>query len=132
VIWPALAAVIVNLIGSLILVRHVGIVGVFMATLFAGPFVVVPLLRSALVRVHVPFAEFWRDGVQPVLLPAVAVSAVVAALAQAPLGDVSTLFVGGAVGLIVYVMSVFVHALDDGERRALRMFSKRVRKGAIA
>ena len=120
VLWPALAAVVVNLVVSIVLVRHVGIVGVFIGSLVAAPFVVLPLVRAALLRVDVSLGEFLKRGLVPAMVPTVLLAAVVACVKYAPFGDVITLFVGSALGMLVYAAIAFAFALDDEERVAVR------------
>jgi O-antigen/teichoic acid export membrane protein len=127
VLWPALAGVIVNLAVSLLLVQHVGIVGVFIGSLIAAPFVVVPILRASLVRVQVPKREFLRHGVRPVIGPVVILAATVGVVAVVPLADMTTLFVAAALGALVYACSAFSLALDHDERVAVRAAVRRAR-----
>ena len=132
VLWPALAAVVVNLVVSVVLVRHVGIVGVFIGTLVAAPFVVLPLLRAALLRVQVSVREFLRHGLGPAIIPTVLLTVAVGSIKQARLDDVVTLVAGGLIGVVVYAGSVFSYALAESERVAIRAGIKRVVAGRRA
>ena len=120
VLWPALAAVVVNFVVSIVLVRHVGIVGAFIGTLVAAPFVVVPLLHAAFVRMQVSLREFLTNGIGPAVAPAVLLAAAVGVIKRAPISDLTTLVVAGAVGMALYAASTFALALDGSERLAIR------------
>jgi O-antigen/teichoic acid export membrane protein len=128
VLWPALAAVIVNLGLSIVLVHHVGIVGAFMASLIASPLLVVPLLRAALARVELRRAEFIRASLRPLLVPTIALVGVVAAVTSASFTELETLVVAAVLGFAAYVASAYACSLDEEEREIMRTAVLKLRR----
>jgi O-antigen/teichoic acid export membrane protein len=126
VLRPAFAAVLVNLVVSMVLVHHVGIVGVFIGTLAGAPFVVFPLLRSALRRVDVSARDFLERSLAPAMAPIGLLAALTIVVALLPLGDKATLIVAGVVGMLAYASATYVVALDDEERQAARAVARRI------
>lgn len=119
VLRASLLSVAVNLVASVLLVEVIGLAGVFLGTL-AGSFVVLPMLlraaRTDLGRSLVPVAggATWRA------LPASAAAAGAAGLAVwAPLGDLTTVVVGGALAVAAATPLVLRVGVDPGELRGV-------------
>jgi O-antigen/teichoic acid export membrane protein len=123
VLWPALAAVVVNLGASLVLVGPLGVVGPFVATLIAAPVLVVPLWRASASYAGIAPAAVLAAGVAPAWRPALVMLVAVGGSAVVPMGDVAHLLVGGVVGLGAYAGAVFAFALSPAERAQVRSTS---------
>lgn len=124
VLWPALAAVVVNLAASLALVGPLGVAGPFVATLLAAPVLVVPLWRASAACAGVAPSAVLAAGVAPAWRPALAALAATGLSALMPMSDVAHLLVGGAVGLGAYAIAVFAFALSQSEREQVRITSR--------
>jgi O-antigen/teichoic acid export membrane protein len=114
------AAIVVNLVVSLVLVRVVGIVGVFQATLLASAVLVPTLARAVLRTTGSNLGSFLRAAVVPVLLPTVALLAGAGAAVLLPLADLPTLIGGTVLGLGAYAAVAFRWAVDRSELAELR------------
>jgi O-antigen/teichoic acid export membrane protein len=130
VLWPSLMAVAVNLAASIALVHLIGVPGAFVGTLVASPIVIALITRAALHLVEVDVTVFARDVIRPLLPPCAALLGTSAAFALAPLSDLTTIVIGGAVGLLVYAVSSVYFAFDPSERAQLRHARSRVRRRA--
>jgi O-antigen/teichoic acid export membrane protein len=120
VLRAAAIAVVVNLVASLILVHHIGVVGVFVGTLIGTAFLIPPLGRSMLREVDASAGEFIRRAVLPTIFPVLALLAATGVFVVANLGDIVTVVAGGLAGLGVYVLCVTRFAMKKGELGELR------------
>src|SRR3954454_21769361 len=78
VLRAAAVAIVINLVGSIVLVHLVGIAGAFIATI-VGALVLVPVVvRGGTTEVGVRVAAFAREALVPLLAPLVALALVVA------------------------------------------------------
>src|SRR5207248_3325429 len=94
ILRAAAAAIVVNLVLSLVLVHITGIVGVFQATLISCA-VLVPLLAYYMIRaVDSDLKTFVDDAVVPIVIPALALVAATGLVLAMPLSDKVTLIVG--------------------------------------
>ncbi|MBV9413193.1 MAG: polysaccharide biosynthesis protein [Acidimicrobiia bacterium] len=122
ILRAAAAAIVVNLVMSLVLVHITGIVGVFQATLLSC-LVLVPILsRSMLRAVGSDLGTFLHDAVLPVIPPAVALVLAAGAVLAAPLSDVVTLVAGALAGGLAYLavaLRFSVHRSELDELRSL-------------
>ncbi|MFN8018491.1 MAG: oligosaccharide flippase family protein [Acidimicrobiales bacterium] len=120
ILGPAAVAVVVNLVGSVILVRHIGVAGAFVATILSS-LVLTPLLARAVARAtDVSIGEVGRHAVAPTLAPALTATAAAGALVLAPLGALVTLVAGGALGLAAWLAVAGRWSLTTAERSELR------------
>lgn len=103
VLRPAIAAVLVNLVASLVLVRRYGIAGAFVATILSS-LVLTPLLARAIAEATgVGVGDLFRRAVLPALAPAAAAAAAAGAVRFLSSSPVVELVVGGAVGTLAWV-----------------------------
>lgn len=102
VLRAVVVAVSVNLAASIVLVHLVGTVGAFLGTLIGTVFLVIPIRRAALADVGASRREFVRSAVRPVLAPGAALAVVAGVVVAAPLPDLTTLVLGGALGALAY------------------------------
>jgi PST family polysaccharide transporter len=120
ILRAAAAAVVVNLAASLVLVRVVGIVGVFQGSLI-GTALLLPLLgRAMLAEVGVGLWEFVRAAILPVAACVLVLAAAAAVVVALPLSDLPTVVLGGLGGGTAYVFAVTRVALQPGELRKLK------------
>src|SRR5262249_46773811 len=88
VLGAAAVAIVINLVGSIVLVHVIGIAGAFLATL-GGALVLVPVLvRAGTAEVGVRATKFAREALAPLLVPLVALALVVTLVLVTPLGNV--------------------------------------------
>lgn len=122
----ALAGIAVNLVGSIFLVRVVGIAGALQATI-ASSVISLPLLLTATVRMVGGSAReiLWRSALPavPTLLAGAAGAGLVALLS---LPGIPTLALGGALGLSASAAAAWIWGLAENERAAI---VQRLRRG---
>jgi O-antigen/teichoic acid export membrane protein len=122
VLRPALAAVTVNLIASVLLVQAVGTVGVLEGSLI-GLVILVPMLtRSFLDVAGLSLREFLLDSVIPPLVPLLVLCAAVGLVLALPLAPLATLIVGTGVGGLVYVGAMLLTVLPPAHVREMLTF----------
>ena len=120
VVPPALAAISVNLVASVLLVHAMGAIGTFVGT-FAGVAVLTPpLLWVVLRETGVPWRRFWGEAVVPALLPALAFAATAGCVVALPLGDLATLLLATAAGLAAAAAAALRWTVRIPELRELR------------
>lgn len=120
ILRAALAAVVVNLIASLVLVHAVGIVGCFIGSL-VGTALLLPILgRAALASTGTDAATFVRRSIVPSFWPAAALAAVGGLVEALPLGDVVTLAVGVPAGLAAFAFVALRWSVSREEIAAMR------------
>lgn len=119
VLRAAIAAVVVNLVASLVLVHVTGVVGVFQATLLGSLVLAVPLTRGVLRVGGVTGREFWLRAVAPTLLPAGSAT-LGAACGLLVDGAWPSLLVGTVLAGIAWGATTWRCALDDDDRLHLR------------
>jgi len=120
VLRAAAIAIVINLVGSIILVHVIGIAGTFIATL-AGALVIVPVLvRGGTTEVGVRVATFARQALLPLLIPLVALALVVAVVVLSPIGNLATILVSVALGALVYGGLALRFSISRQERLLLR------------
>ena len=120
ILRAAIAAVVVNLVASIVLVHAVGIVGVFQGTLI-GTAVLLPLLgRSILSEVQAGARHFLGAAVAPVAVATAALVLAAAAVVALPLSDWATAIAGVLAGGAAYVLTATRVALHPGELRRLQ------------
>lgn len=120
VLKAAGASIVVNLALSLILIGPLGVSGVFIATLISG-LVLVPVLgRSVLAAADTSARAFLTTAIRPVLVPTVALGAVVAIVAALPVDAFITIVLAVTVGVPTYVLTALRAGFDAGELRNLR------------
>ena len=120
ILRAAVAAVIVNLAASLVLVHWVGVVGVFEGSLL-GTAILVPLLgRSMLAEVGVTARQFLRTAVVPPTIAVIAAAAAAGVVVVLHLPDWPTVILGGFAGGAAYLLVASRVALRPGELRKLK------------
>jgi O-antigen/teichoic acid export membrane protein len=120
VLRAAAVAIVINLVGSIVLVHVIGIAGAFIATLAGGLVLVPVLVRASAGEVGVRVATFAREALVPLLLPLVALALVVASVLLSPLGNVLTIAASAALGAVVYGGLVFRFSVSREELRLFR------------
>jgi O-antigen/teichoic acid export membrane protein len=120
VLKAALAAVVVNMAASVVLVNAIGVVGCFVGTLIGTAFLVPLLLRSALRATHTDAAIFARRALAPALAPSACAALVAALVVIAPLSDLVTVAIGVPLGLITFALVAAGWSIDRGEFTSLR------------
>jgi len=120
VLRAVVVAVTVNLVASIVLVHLVGTVGAFLGTIIGTVFLVIPIRRAALDDVGASRGEFVRVAVRPVLAPGAALAAVAGVVVLAPLPDLATLVLGGALGALAYAAVAWRWAFSRAELAGLR------------
>jgi O-antigen/teichoic acid export membrane protein len=120
VLRAAAAAIIVNLGGSIILVRLMGIPGTFVATLIAGVVLTGLLARSFLGEVGETVANFARHVVARSVAPSLVLGLAAGVVVALRLSDVSTLLVAIIGGGALCVASTLFHSLEPSELTELR------------
>jgi O-antigen/teichoic acid export membrane protein len=129
IVRAAAAAVVVNLVASLILVHVSGIVGVFQATLIASAVLVPTLARSVLRAVGSSLSDFLHDAVLPTVRPTAALLAGAGAMVALDLSDRVTLVAGALIGLGAYAAVALRWAVDRTELAELRSLVSRRTSG---
>jgi len=120
VLGPFALATVVNLGSSVVLVRVMGVPGVFVGTLVGTTCLVVPLMRSVLDEVGVSWREFTASSLVPALVPSLLLVATLVAVLAVRMGSISTLVIGTVVGGAVFCTTVFCWSLLPEERHDLR------------
>jgi len=119
ILRAALAAILVNLAGSLILVHHVGIVGVFQATLL-GTCLLLPLLAPPILSsVQVAGRAFVRDAIAPSIVPSIALALALLGILRLDLSPTRTLVLGSLAGSVVYAAVAYTFSLTSAERATI-------------
>jgi O-antigen/teichoic acid export membrane protein len=119
------AAIVVNVVASVVLVHAVGVVGVFQATLLAEAVVVPAVARAMLNEIGLSVGEFVRRAIVPTLAPMLALTVVASGAVLAPLGDLATLTLGGVGGLAVYAAITARTAVSRNELAEFRRLLSR-------
>jgi O-antigen/teichoic acid export membrane protein len=117
---PVVGAHLVNLVASIVLVRYVGVAGVFIGTFIGTCIYVLPLARLALAAAIVDARDFLRDGVRPILVPAVALGLVATAAALIPATDLVRVAVGVPLAGAAYAALAWRLAVRPPELSDLR------------
>jgi O-antigen/teichoic acid export membrane protein len=120
VLRAAAVAIVINLVGSIVLVHLIGIAGAFVATL-AGALVLGPvIIRAGTAEVGVRATTFAREALVPLLVPLAALALVVALVVVSPLGSLATILVAAALGALVYGGMTLHSAVSPEERLLVR------------
>jgi O-antigen/teichoic acid export membrane protein len=108
ILRAAAAAIVVNLVASLVLVHLIGTPGAFVATLLAN-LVVIPLLIRSFLRVgEVRFRDFARRALLPSVVPLGALTVTTGIVVLAPFGDLMTVVAGSVLGAAAAVVTYAV------------------------
>jgi O-antigen/teichoic acid export membrane protein len=119
IVRPAIAAVVTNLVASVVLVRQFGVAGAFVATLLSS-IVLVPLLARLLATdLGVRPRDLLRESVLPALAPAAGAAAIGGLALLTPWPPAIQLAVGGIGGLIAAGLLAAGFSLRSDERREL-------------
>lgn len=98
------AAVVVNLVASIVLVNAIGIVGCFLGSL-VGTVILVPLEgRAALKATRTRAADFLRRSIAPSIAPSAALAIVGGIVVVLPLSNPATLAIGLPLSLAAYIV----------------------------
>jgi O-antigen/teichoic acid export membrane protein len=120
VLRAAAVAIVINLVGSIVLVHLIGIAGAFLATL-AGALVLVPVvIRAGTAEVGARAATFGREALVPLLIPLAALALVVTLVVVSPLGNLVTILVAALLGALVYGGLALRFSISRQERLLLR------------
>ena len=103
VVRSAGLAVAVNLVASAALVHLIGPSGAFLGSILGAIALAVPLARGFLTAVDSTWAEFRAVALRPAALPSTALGLVALGALAAPLGEFTTLVVGGGLGMAAYL-----------------------------
>jgi O-antigen/teichoic acid export membrane protein len=103
VLRAALAAIAINLVGSIVLVHVIGIAGAFVATLLGGLVLVPALVRAGSREVELPVRRFLASGIAPLVAPVAAMAVIVGLVVLSPLGNLATILIGAGLGGLVYI-----------------------------
>jgi O-antigen/teichoic acid export membrane protein len=120
VLRAAAAAILVNLVGSIVLVHLIGIAGAFVATLAGGLVLIPVIIRAGTAEVDVRASTFARDALVPLLVPLAALALVVALVVVSPLSDLATILVAALLGALVYGGAALRFSISRQERLLLR------------
>ena len=120
VLRPALVAIVVNLLASVVLVRAFGAVGTFYGTLLGVAVLTPPLLRAVLRETGVPWRRFSAEALVPALLPALAFAAAAGCVTALPLGDLATLVLASITGIAATAAVALRTTVRPAELRELR------------
>jgi O-antigen/teichoic acid export membrane protein len=119
VLRAVVVAIVVNLVGSLVLVHAVGTVGPLQATLIST-LITVPLIGSSALRaVHQPPGAFLRLAVLPAVIPSLIGAGVAGVVLLAPLGDLQTVLAGGVGGIAAITAATLRWGISPDELRGL-------------
>lgn len=100
----AFFAVVGNLILTIVLLPRIGVLGAFAATLVTAPVSSAPIVAHTLSVIGVQKRQFVREALNPVILPALALSAVVlGAKAIIDAGDLLLVGLGAVAGGVAYL-----------------------------
>jgi O-antigen/teichoic acid export membrane protein len=116
----ASATMVVNLVGSILLVYLIGIPGTFVATLIAGLVLTFLLARSFLAEVGETAGEFLRNVVSRCLRPSLVLGAVAGFIVALRLPDMTTVALVAAVGGVACIAFTLSHSLERAELTELR------------
>jgi O-antigen/teichoic acid export membrane protein len=112
----AFAAIVVNVVASIVLVRTVGVAGAFEATIL-GALVTAPLMIAAVLDdLRLGIATFVRTAIVPAVPAAVGAIAGAGLALALPLGSLATIVVGGVVGLACASLAALRWGLRPHER----------------
>ena len=127
----AAVAIVVNVVGSIVLVNIVGVAGAFQATIVAA-LITAPLLILAVVDdLQVPVGGFVRTSLLPAAAAPLAAIAGAGAVVLLPLGSWPTLLLGGAIGVLAAAGAALRWGLKPHERSAvLAMLRQRLGGGS--
>jgi O-antigen/teichoic acid export membrane protein len=120
ILKAALAAVIVNLVSSVVLVNAFGVVGAFIGTLTGTAFLIPLLSRSALRATGTTAADFVRTCVLPAVAPSAAATVVAAVAVLVPLADLARVAIGVPASLITFAVVALRWSLSTDDRSSLR------------
>lgn len=126
----AFFAIVVNVVGSIILVNLVGVAGAFEATVL-GALITAPLLIAAVLgELRLGSAAFLRTAVLPALPAAVGAIIGGGVVVLLPLGSFATLIAGGVLGVALAVAGAFTWGLRPHERaKAISVARRALRRG---
>lgn len=119
------AAVAINLVASLILVRVIGAAGAFAGTLIAFVLVGPLLLRATCGLLDLPVRSFVRTAIAPAALACVPMALAAGAVVLADLAPVVTVALASLVGALTYVAVAGRFSLSSAERGELRALLSR-------
>ena len=120
ILKAALAAVVINLVASVVLVHLIGVVGCFIGSLL-GTTALIPILgRASLDAADDDTSTFLRHAVLPSLLPTVALLLVGAAVVALPLNDFLTVTLGGVLCMGAYVVVAYKLSVSRQELQSMR------------
>jgi O-antigen/teichoic acid export membrane protein len=120
ILKPALAAVVVNLVMSIVLVHAVGIVGCFIGTILGATLLVPFLGRSTLAATGSNAVTFLRRAVLPCLLPSAAMAVIGGIVVALPLRDLATLVIGVPAASLAFGVTAFRWSVSHDELRSAR------------
>jgi len=100
---PAMVSVMVNLACTFVLVDSFGVKGAYLASLIGCAFLIVPLGRAGLDSVGESFGGFIRHVLWPAFVVGPPTAAAAGIVVLLPLSNLTTLIVGGVLGLAVYL-----------------------------
>lgn len=121
----AVAAVVVNLAASVVLVHVIGAAGAFVGTVVALVVLAPMLGRATCQAIGVGPIAFVRAAVLPAVAACVPAAAVAGLVVLAPLPHLVTLAVAGPVGLVAYGATAFRFGLSGSERTELGSILRR-------
>jgi O-antigen/teichoic acid export membrane protein len=124
-VWCTGAEALLNLAGSIFLVRHFGIYGVAAGTTLAAVTIRGWFFPNAMLKVfHVRWMDYLKTSILPTILPTLAFSG--GALITRhfiPVHSYLTLGLAGIGGLILYLPFLIILGLDAEERGQLKLYA---------
>jgi len=108
-----------------VLVNVIGISGAFTATLLGSLILVPALARASTKEVGLSVTAFAKEAIAPLLLPLLAMAAVVGAVVLAPFGNLMTILVAAPVGAVVYLTLAVRFAVGREELSVIRQSLRR-------
>jgi O-antigen/teichoic acid export membrane protein len=116
ILRAALIAIVVNLALSAVLIHLVGAIGTFVGTLAANLLIVPLLVRPALARAGVGWAELARSAILPAAAPAIGFGSVALAVRLLGLSDLLTVIVAVAGGGVIGAAALWSVGLAKQDR----------------
>lgn len=120
ILKAALAAVVVNLVASIVLVNAFGVVGAFIGTLTGTAFLIPLLSRSALRTTRTTAKDFVRKSVLPSVAPGASAAVVAGVPLLTPLSDLARVAIGVPASLATFAVMALRLSLSTEDRSSLR------------
>jgi O-antigen/teichoic acid export membrane protein len=129
ILKPYVIATLVNVMATIILVKWIGAIGAFIATIAVIPIYLVPVFQQISRRMRVQFDVLLSRSITPATVPTMVMVVAVATVAAVLHDDWAKAGVGVATGAIVFFFTARITAISTVEMRELRHLAMPSRRG---